>query len=279
MATITTPTSAKAWAPDITSVPPTEAIPDALINQITSVAGHIDGDDVAIRVPVVADDDAHIVPEGDAIPEANPDLSEALVFTTKVAKLLRLSREQFVQQNSRLLADAASRSIITKADAVLVNQVAPTSPAVTPPAGLLAQGITSAGAVAADLDVLVDALAAIATAGGNTTHLVLSPTAWASLRKFKTATGSNMGLLGTGAADAVPYLLGIPVLVNNAVPSGGGLAVDRSDIISAIGPVLVTPSEHAYFAHDSVGVRVTFRFGARVLHANRHAHFTVTAPV
>lgn len=275
----TTVTSERAWSPDVTTVPPDEAIPDALVNIITTVAAAVEGDAVAVRVPVVLDDEANIVPEGDQIPEADPDLSETVVTTAKVAKLLRLSREQFVQPNAAaLLSSAAGRSIIAKADDVLLNTLAPVAPALTPPAGILAQGITNGGTIADNLDGLVDALAAIQAAGGNPSHIVLSPTAWASLRKFKTGAGSELTILGTGAADAQPVLLGVPVLVNKAVPANSGLVVDKADIVSAVGSVLVSQSEHAYFTSDSMALRVTFRFGARVIHPDRHASFTVTAP-
>lgn len=279
MATHTTTTSATAWSPDVQAFPAEEAIPDALITTITTKGAEIEGDDVAMRVPIVLDDPAAIVAEGDEIPEANPDLSEAVVLTVKVAKLIRLSGEQFRQPNAaQLLADAAGRSIISKADDVFINQLAPVAPAVTPPAGLLHQPITDAGTVATSLDALVDTLAELEAAGGHPSHFVLSPTAWASLRKFKQGTGSAMAILGTGANDAAPVLLGVPVIVNKAIPTGTGLVVDSTDIVSAIGPVLVTQSSEVYFSSDSMGIRVTFRFGAVTVHADRHAKFTVTAP-
>lgn len=279
MSTQTTVTSAKAWSPDVQGIPAEEAIPDALALSITNISGAVQGDDVAVRVPYVTDDEAHIVPEGQEIPEADPELSEAIVITTKVAKLLRLSREQFFQDRAAgILSNAAQRSIIAKADAVLLNQLAPTAPAITPPAGILAQGITNAGIVANNLDTLIDAVATIGEAGGTPSHIVLSPTAWASIQKFKSATGSAAALLGSGTEATVPMLLGLPVLVSRAVPSGSGLIVDRSDIVSAIGDVLVTQSDEVYFTSDSIGLRVTFRFGATVVHPNRHAKFTVTSP-
>ncbi len=279
MATETTTTSARAWSPDVQGYPAADAIPNALINIICTKAGEVEGDDVAVRVPVVLDDPAAIVPEGDQIPESDPELSEAVVITTKVAKLVRVSREQFYQPNAAtLLQGAASRSIISKADDVLINQIAPTSPAVTPPAGLLAQGITNAGAVATSLDKLVDTLATISSNGGSPSHIVLSPSAWASLRKFKAQTGSALTILGTGANDAAPMLLGVPIVINKALAAGSGLIVDATDIVAAVGPVYVTQSSEVYFTSDSMGLRVTFRFGARVVHPDRHARFTVTSP-
>lgn len=278
--TATTVTSAKAFAPDMQGIAPVDAIPDALVMQITTPAGTVEGDAVAVRVPFVIDDDAAIVAEGAEIPESEPDLSEVVITTAKVAKLVRLSREQFRQPSAAaLLSQAAGRAIINKADDVLLNQLAPVAPEITPPAGILAQGITAAGPVADNLDVLVDAVAAIEAAGGAPSHFLLSPTAWASLRKFKSATGSALTILGAGAEGAAPVLLGIPVLVNKAVPTGSGLIVDRRDIVSAVGDVMVTQSDQAYFTHDSMALRITFRFGAAVIHTDRHASFTVVDPV
>lgn len=278
MATETTITSAKGWSPDVQAFLAADVIPTALVNTITTVAGTVEGDDVAVRVPFVRDDVASVVPEGAQIPEADPDLAEAVVLTTKVAKLIRLSREQFEQPNApTLLSDAASRAVIATADDVFLSQAAPKAPALTPPAGILNQGIAKAGAVAGNLDGLVDAMAAIATAGGNPSHIVLSPTAWASLRKFKAQTNSAVTILGAGTNDAVPMLLGVPVIVNKSLPSGSGLIADASDIVSAVGTVNVAQSSDVYFTSDAIGLRVTFRFGAQVIHPNRHATFTVTA--
>lgn len=279
MALLSTPTSAKAWAMDVQAFAAEDAIPDALINEITTVGAYIEGDDVAVRVPVVDDDEADIVNEGAEIPEAEPTLNERTLLTVKVAKLLRVSYEQFEQERApELLSNAAARSIITKADAVLLNQPTPTAPDVRPPGGLLAQGLDDAGTVAANLDALVDALADLRANGSKPSHFVLSPSAWASLSKFKTATGSAMNLLGAGTEATVPMLLSVPVVVNNQVPTGTGLIVDRSDIVSVIGPVNIAVSDTAYFAFDGIGIRITFRFGATLVHPERHAKFSVNAP-
>jgi hypothetical protein len=55
MATETTVTSAKAWAPDLRAIPARDAIPDALILLTSTVAGVVEGDAPAARVPYVDD--------------------------------------------------------------------------------------------------------------------------------------------------------------------------------------------------------------------------------
>lgn len=280
MATETTVTSAKAWSPDVTAVAPDIAVPDALILETSTVAGTIEGDAPAVRVQHVDDASAGFVAEGAAISEADPGLSEVLVYTGKIAQLVRLSREQWSQPNAQqLLSNSVARAVTRAANAAYLAQVAPTSPAVIPPAGLLnVTGIVDGGAVADDLDGLVDLLATLAGNYSNPSHFLFSPTAWASLRKFKIGTGYSGSLLGTGATDAQRFLLDLPVIVDPAVPSGKGLVVDKTAVVSAVGDVQVATSDQVYFNADSVGVRCTWRFGQNVVKPNRIGKFTVTAP-
>jgi hypothetical protein len=58
MATETTLTSAKAWAPDLNVFNPSDAVPEALILSHSNVAGVIEGDAPAMRVAYVTDDTA-----------------------------------------------------------------------------------------------------------------------------------------------------------------------------------------------------------------------------
>lgn len=281
MATETTITSAKAWSPDVTAVAPADALPEALILLTSTVVGSIEGDEPAVRVQYVDDASAGFVAEGADIGEADPDLAETLVYTGKVAQLVKLSREQMAQDGADDLLSASVRRAVTRAaNIAYARQIAPTAPATTPPAGLVnVAGVLDGGAVAADLDALVDLQAAIASNDGNASHIVLSPTAWASLRKFKTAADSALSLLGAGTEDTVPSLLNLPVIVSNALAAGSGLMVDQTAVVSAVGAVLVAQSEHAYFGSDSIALRCTWRFGQNVVRPDRVGTFTVTAPV
>ena len=89
-------------------------------------------------------------------------------------------------------------ALILKADAAYLSQAAPTPPATTPPAGLLNLSPTDGGTIADDLDALIDAIAAIEDASGSATHILANPQAWAELVKLKTATDSNVSLVGAG---------------------------------------------------------------------------------
>lgn len=280
MAIQTTLTSTKAWAPDLTAVAPTDAVPDALILTTSTVSGTVEGDAPLVRVQYIDDATAAFTAEGTALTESDPGLSQTVVATGKVTQLVKLSREQFSQPNAQELISASVRRAVTKAgNNAYINQVAPTAPAVTPPAGLLnITGIVNGGAVADSLDGLVDLLATLASNGAEPSHIVMSPTAWASLRKFKTGVDYNSALLGTGATDAQKFLLDLPVLVTPAAPSNSGLVIDQTAVVSAVGDVEVATSEHAFFGADSVAVRCVWRFGANVVKANRIGKFTVTAP-
>jgi len=280
MATETTRTSAKAWAVDVRAVAPTDAVPEALILQTSTVVGSVEGDAPAVRVQYVDDATAGFVAEGDPINEADPDLAETLVYTGKVAQLVKLSREQMAQPDAEnLLSESVRRAVTKAADIAYIRQVAPTAPATTPPAGLVnVAGVLAGGAVVGDLDGLVDLQAAIASNDGNPTHILLSPSAWASLRKFKDQTGSARSLLGAGVEDVVPSLLNLPVIVRNALAADTGIMLDRTAILSAVGDVMVSQSEHFYFGSDNIALRCTWRFGQNPVHPDRLGPFTVTAP-
>ncbi|BDT88661.1 phage major capsid protein [Nocardia cyriacigeorgica] len=277
MATETTNTSAKAWAPDITTFAPTDAVPDALILETSTIAGAVEGDAPVVRVAYVDDDEAQFTAEGAEIPEADPGLSEALVHTAKVTQLVRLSREQYSQDGTELqLAESVRRAVTKKANAAYLAQVAPTAPAVAPVAGLVnVAGVVAGDPVSGSLDALIDLIAELQANDAMPTHLILDPVGWAELRKLKTATGSNQSLLGAGTSDAQALLLSLPTLVSNAMPANTGLVVDKTAVISAVGQVLVATSTDAYFASDSVGLRATWRFGHVVPRPNRLGKFTV----
>lgn len=279
MTTLTTLIDPKAWGNDVVEVPPQEVIPDALILTTSTVAGSIEGDSPAVRVPYVDDDLAGFVAEGLNIPEGDPTLAEAVVHTGKISQLIRLSREQFLQPNAeKLLQDSVGRAVLKAGNVAYIQQVAPVSPATTPPAGLLnVSGITAGGVIEASLDGLLDLQAALAESGAVPTHVVVSPTAWADLRRIKDETGSARSLLGFGTSDTAPLLLNVPVLVSNAVPTGTGLILDRTAIVSAVSQVMVAVSYERYFESDSIGIRATWRIGLAVVKPSRIGYFTTTS--
>lgn len=279
MTTITTPSGNRAWSPDLSEFAPADVIPDALILQTATIGGSIEGDAPTVRVAFVDDATATFTAEGATIAESAPVLDEVLVNTGKLTQLVRISREQWVQDGtSTQLSDSVRRAVIKAANAAYLTQVAPTSPAVTPPAGLLnITGIEDGGAIATNIDELIDLIALLEGNGGTPSAIIAAPTAWASLRKLKTGTGSAQSLLGAGTSDSERRLLDLPVFVTSAMSANSGLVVDRSAIAAAVGQVQVASSEHLYFNSDSIALRCTWRIGWNLVHPDRIGKFTVTA--
>lgn len=270
MATQTTPTSPAAWRPDVTEYLPGDVIPTALILTHATVAGSIEGDEPAVRVPFVADDGtAAIVAEGAEIADGNQDFDEAVVQTVKVAQLGKYSFETLQQpEAARLVEESLQRSVTRKANrAFLANA--------SGPSGLLnTAGIINAGAIEGNLDALVDAFATIEGNDGTATNIIASPDAWASVSKLKASDTSNQSLVGAGTEAATRSLLNVPVTVSSAMPTGGILVVDRSAIVAAVGAVRLARSEDAFFTSDVIALRATFRLGWDVMRANRIAKLT-----
>ena len=231
-----------------------------------------------VKVAYVDDDAADFVAEGSTVPEAQPDLAEATIHTAKVCQLLRVTSEQYRQPNTPAqLAQSVARSVTRRADLAFLSEAAPTAPAVAPTAGLLnTTGIVDGGAVSASLDALVDLVATLQVNLANPTHIVVGPLGWAELRKLKqSASANNVSLLGAGTSDAQQLLLGLPVIVSNAIDDNAGLVIDRSAVVSAVGSVQVATSTDVYFTADSIGYRVTWRIGHAVPRPNRVGKFTV----
>ena len=274
-----TSTDTGPYVMDIKGVSPGTVVPDALILTTAVKAGFVEGDAPAVRVPFVDyADDAGFVAEGATITEASPDESSVVIHTGKIAALARVSREALTGGDMGLFTASIQRAVVIKANTAYLGQVAPTSPAVTPPAGLLNQSPTDGGTIASSLDALADAVMGIEAANGQASHIIASPTAFASLSKLKTATGSNSSLVGAGVEAAERLLLGVPVVVSNAMTADTILVLDRTAVLAAIGDVQIATSTDAYFNSDSVGMRVTWRFGVKIADTSRVIKLTVTDP-
>lgn len=265
--------SVQSLSPDVKALPPSEIIPDALLLQITSKVGVIEGDQPSVRCPFMdATGAAGFIDEGAAIPESTPTDREVQIFTGKVASFWNVSREQYGQADlSTLLQDAAKRDITQKANTALLSQAAPEGEAVTPPAGILI-GITPVSQsieTTQSLDPVIDAVSAVEVDGGKATHILADPLGWAYLSKVKAATDSAVSLLGAGATAADRKLLGLPVLVDKAVPQGTLVVLDRTAVLSAYGSLQLATSTDFAFNQDVVSLRLTWRFGAKVSWPNR----------
>lgn len=274
--THTTSTSGEAWSPDVITFAPTDAIPQALVLQVATKGGTVEGDAPACRVAYVDDDDATVVAEGAEIPEAEPSLAERICYTAKVAQLVRMSREQWVQtQAAEQISQSVSRAITKKADELFLNAPDP-APGVAPSIGVLNHpDIVAGGTVTGDMDPLIDLVAALQANDSQPSMILMGPLGWAQFRKLKDEATSNRSLIGAGTTDAQSLLLSLPVTVNNRITGYQGAVIDRGAIISALGAVEVATSEHAYFSSDSVGIRATFRFGTVLVRPDRIGTFDI----
>lgn len=275
--TAKTANSAFPWRPDISVFHAADIVPEALINQCSTVSGVVEGDAPSLRVAYIDDDEAVFKAEGEELDEAEPDLAECVIYTGKITQLIRVTREQYYQNGTAdQLAQSTARALVRKADEAFLAQPDPAPSATNPPAGLLnIDGIEDGGDVSGDLDGLVDLIAVLQANGGNPTHIVVDPAGWAALRKLKTATDSNVSLLGAGTTDATPMLLSVPVIVNAAMPTLTGLVIDKAAVVSAVGPVLVAVSDQRYFTSDSIALRATWRIGQNIVRPDRVGVFTI----
>ncbi|MCX2929267.1 phage major capsid protein [Mycobacterium sp. CVI_P3] len=269
--TLTTSTADFGWRPDSVFFPPADVVPQALILQVATQGGVIDGDQPSLHVPFVNDtEDAGYVAEAAEIPESNPGLDEVLIVTKKISRLVSLSNEQYRKQmTAEQVSQSVARDLVQKADASFIGDL-------SNPVGLINTIGTLGGYnIASNLDDLVEAVAAIEDNGGTPGAIIVSPNTWASVQKLKLgATFDNAYTLGVGVEVAQPRLLSLPVFKSRFIPDWTGLVVDPGAVVAAVGPVQVAVSEHSMFASDSVQLRATWRIGWACPRPDRIAKFS-----
>jgi HK97 family phage major capsid protein len=263
--------SEKAFHVDVQGVEPQDVIGEALVLTTSTKAGDVEGDEPAVRVPrLTLDGSPDFVAEGDTINDSQPDDSETVIHTGKVAVLTSVSREQYGQATTASLLNAAvRRALVRKANAAYLAQAAPSGPAVTPPAGLLEQDYFDGGTLDESLDALVDAVAHIEQDGGVASHVVCNPLAWATISKLKAFVDSNQSLVGAGTTSATRQLLSLPVYVDRDVPDNQLVVLDKNAVLSVWGQLLIATSSDFLFDRDSIAIRATFRFGSKIAHEDR----------
>lgn len=272
--TLTTATADYPWRPDSVFFSPPDVVPDALLLQCSTVAGSIEGDTPSVRVAYVTDaESAGYVSEAAEISSDEPDLDEVVLHSKRIARLVTLSTQQYRQeQTATQVSQSVARDIIQKADNAFLGDAVG-----QPSTGLLnVSGVVDGGEVTDNLDALVDLIAELENNGAHPSSIIVDPKTWASLRKLKVGGDQlNASLLGAGVTDAVPMLLSLPVLRSRWLPANTGLVADRSQIVSAVGPVEVAVSEHAAFTSHAVVLRATWAVGWAVVRPDRLGRFTV----
>lgn len=265
----------KAAFPDQTTIEPLQAIPEALVLTQTTVSGTVQGDQPSVRIAYVDQDpDPEVVAEGGDIDAKDPKLSELVVNTQKVGIITVVSNEAYSYTNAtRLLGNSLSRAIASKANRLFLQNAAPAE-GQTGITGLANYpGIIDGGTITDRLTPLIDAIATIATNGGTPTAILAGYDAWAWLLKLAYADGTPQ-ISPDVANSPTPQLYGLPIVLNAQMPANTLIVIDRTQIVSAAGNVVTAVSSERYFEKDSVGLRVTFRFGYGILRPNRIAKLT-----
>lgn len=239
-----------------------EVMPEALIFQLATIAGEVEGDEPAVRVPyVAADQAAGFVAEGAEITEGAPTLDELVIRTDKVAVLSRTSNEALrnAPGSSGILSRSLTRAVTNKGNAAFLGNTAD-------PTGLLnVSGVSDGGTLGTNLDALETVIGLIEAAGGTPTHVVAHPTDWAVIRSLKAGTGSNVPLLGSPAEQTERRVFGLDVVVNPSATAGNLLVTSRESIYAAAGQLNLATSPDLYFNYDSTAIRATWRIGWDVI--------------
>lgn len=142
--------------------------------------------------------------------------------------------------------------------------------------GIGATSLTST-AVADLLDVILDALAAVETAHGAPSAILMHPRTWTRILKSKDAQGAYLIAPASGVQDPrtgqrgpVKTLWGYPVVTSNRVPTNLGAGTNESRVIVADfrealildrQGITVDESKHVYFTSNQTVFRAEQRVG------------------
>lgn len=194
------------------------------------------------------------------------------VHTHKIAVLTPISNEaaEYTQTTSLIQAGMV-KAITGKADRLLLqgDQGDIKGLALTP-------DMIDAGDIneATGLTPLLDAIGKVGDNGGSPTGIIMGYGTWANLLKLNDK--NNRPLIATDVDNSpTPAIYGIPIILNMQTPAGTILLNDSSQVLSAVSQAAIASSDQAYFANDSIALRVTMRLGFGVLRPNRLARLTV----
>lgn len=212
------------------------------------------------------------VSENTLIPESDPDFGEVTLLPETMKSLKTLTRySNEIARQSVISLDAALQARMVKdvGDTLDAQFLGNSGDGVNVPRGLFAyqgtQSVTYTGSVS--LDTLHDAQGAALAAGVDVARVrwVMRPETLTALRKQK--DGSQRYQITPDPTAASGFvLLGHPVSLSNAVPSGRAALVDFSQIAVArdLAPS-VKILDQTYGDYDQQAIRVVARFDAKPL--------------
>lgn len=278
----------KSYFQDTNFVPAIEAAPDALILNplLTTLAATPEGDATRVRIPFISEDPtAAVVAESAEIQAGDPKLAEVAFGTLKVGLIHRVSNEAYrsvaAGQNtdnptSEQLTESLRRSITAKLDALFLNE-AKDAENVAHPVGLAQRDdIIDGGTITPKtlLTPLIDAIATISDNGASPTAILTSNSAWAKLLKLAYEDGRPV-INPDAQTEAIPQLLGLPVVRNAAVPADMLLVLDAANVVAAASDIDVETSTDAYFGSDCTAIRILSRIGWDLVRPKRTARVKI----
>jgi len=242
----------------------TEAVNDLVVTPLfrTSVAlaalRTVPVRGTSVWLPTVSSGTASWYSDLDEIAESGAAAAEVEITPRKVAALRTVSNES--------AADASAASILGQALvselAMAVDKGAFTGSGPKGPLGF--PGIVGPSTVVGapdDLDVFIDAIAAVEAAGGQAGAIFLNPSTWAALSKIKSTAGGSLPVLSPSVAGAVTRsLYGVPVHVSQFVDAAVAWVVDVERTAAFVRmPFNVAVDTSSAFTRDGVQVRATGR--------------------
>lgn len=231
-----------------------------------------------LRVPRIASGaSAGFYAAGATITDSNVSFDEVslLPSTLKGIKSLTILSNELVREATHTvgaLDQVVSTRLVTDVSNVLDAALYDGTGASDTIKGILRQtGITTGVLDLSDPDSLIDGLAA---AQGNhvaATHWVMTPAAFAALRKLHVGTDDARYLLDPNLHEGTQFtLFGLPVIITDYIPNASGKArvalVDFSKVVVARdqNPTIAI-LDQTFGDADSIGIRVTARFDVGLL--------------
>lgn len=227
------------------------------------VGPHVD----SYRVPIVTDDPtAGWTAEGADITESDQALAEDADYFHKLAALTIISSElanDSAPDAAQQVGLGMARDIARRFDQAFFGERAADN--LIPPRGLgNITGITAhetAATTWTDLDPFVAAIYSAELVGATLAGFVAHPDDALALAQLKSATGSNLPLLGSDpTAPTTRLIAGVPLYISPAVTAGTVWGLPRDYVtIPLRQDAEVTRDTSAYFASDRVAIRAIMR--------------------
>jgi hypothetical protein len=164
-----------------------KVVDDALILQTSTIAGHVEGDQLTVRCAYVDDAAAETgslkLPKSPKVNRRWPNVSSTPASQSAGAPV---QWAMVAGDDPRAaLSQSVSRALVKKADAEYISGT-------TPIKGLHnVIGTVGGYSIGTDLDDLIDLVARLQSDGAQPSHIIVDPLGWAAIRRIKTDTADS----------------------------------------------------------------------------------------